>query len=67
VIQRGPAVAVRFALAVAHPFAGNIGGGGFMLSRLANERTTFIDFREKAAMVNATRRPLINNQNSTKA
>jgi len=42
------AVAVGFALAVTHPFAGNIGGGGFMLIRLANGRATFIDFREKA-------------------
>jgi hypothetical protein len=32
-----------------------------------NERTTFIDFREKAALVNATLRLLINNQNSAKA
>ncbi len=42
------AVAVGFALAVTHPFAGNIGGGGFMLIRLADGRTTFIDFRERA-------------------
>lgn len=42
------AVAVGFALAVTHPWAGNIGGGGFMLIRLADGRTTFIDFREKA-------------------
>src|SRR5437660_8423732 len=42
------AVAVGFALAVTHPSAGNIGGGGFMLVRLADGRTTFIDFREKA-------------------
>ena len=42
------AVAIGFALAVTHPFAGNIGGGGFMLIRLANGRTAFIDFREKA-------------------
>src|SRR5215469_10752740 len=42
------AVALGFALAVMHPFAGNIGGGGFMLIRLADGRTTFIDFREKA-------------------
>src|SRR6266568_4262392 len=41
-------VAVGFVLAVTHPFAGNIGGGGFMLVRLADGRTTFIDFREKA-------------------
>jgi gamma-glutamyltranspeptidase/glutathione hydrolase len=42
------AVAVGFALAVTHPFAGNIGGGGFMLIRLADGRRTFIDFRETA-------------------
>lgn len=42
------AVAVGFALAVTHPAAGNLGGGGFMLIRLANGRTTFIDFRERA-------------------
>jgi gamma-glutamyltranspeptidase / glutathione hydrolase len=42
------AVAVGFALAVTHPSAGNIGGGGFMLIRLADGRATFIDFRERA-------------------
>ena len=42
------AVAIGFALAVTHPYAGNIGGGGFMLIRLADGRTSFIDFREKA-------------------
>lgn len=42
------AIAVGFALAVTHPYAGNIGGGGFMLIRMADGRTTFIDFREKA-------------------
>ena len=42
------AVAVGFALAVTHPFAGNLGGGGFMLIRMADGRTTFVDFREKA-------------------
>ncbi|MGA2133861.1 MAG: gamma-glutamyltransferase [Bryobacteraceae bacterium] len=42
------AVAVGFALAVTHPSAGNIGGGGFMLVRLAEGRTAFIDFRERA-------------------
>jgi gamma-glutamyltranspeptidase/glutathione hydrolase len=42
------AVAVGFTLAVTHPSAGNLGGGGFMLIRLANRRTTFIDFRECA-------------------
>ncbi len=42
------AVAVGFALAVTHPSAGNIGGGGFMLLRTADGHTTFIDFRERA-------------------
>jgi gamma-glutamyltranspeptidase/glutathione hydrolase len=42
------AVAVAFALTVTHPFAGNIGGGGFLLARFADGRTTFIDFREAA-------------------
>jgi len=44
------AVAVGFALAVTHPFAGNLGGGGFLLARFADGRTTFIDFREKAPL-----------------
>src|SRR4051795_4520262 len=42
------ATAVALALAVTHPSAGNIGGGGFMLIRLADGRNTFIDFRERA-------------------
>ena len=42
------AVAIAFALAVTHPSAGNIGGGGFMLVRLADGRTNFLDFRERA-------------------
>jgi gamma-glutamyltranspeptidase/glutathione hydrolase len=42
------AVAVGYALAVVYPQAGNIGGGGFMTLRLADGRTTFLDFREKA-------------------
>ena len=44
------AVAIGFALAVTYPFAGNIGGGGFMLVRFADGKTTFIDFREKAPL-----------------
>ncbi|HWY46953.1 MAG TPA: gamma-glutamyltransferase [Bryobacteraceae bacterium] len=44
------AVAVGFALSVTYPFAGNIGGGGFMLVRFADGRATFIDFREKAPL-----------------
>lgn len=40
------AVATAFALAVTHPIAGNIGGGGFLLVRLDNGRSEVIDFRE---------------------
>lgn len=42
------AVATGFALAVVHSPAGNIGGGGFMLIRMADGQTHFIDYREKA-------------------
>jgi len=42
------AVATGFALAVVEPAAGNIGGGGFMLVRLADGRTSFLDYREVA-------------------
>ena len=42
------AVATGFALAVVHPPAGNIGGGGFMLIRMADGATHFLDYREKA-------------------
>ncbi len=44
------AVATGFALAVCYPEAGNIGGGGFMLIRLANGKKDLIDFREKAPL-----------------
>jgi len=42
------AVAVGFALAVTHPEAGNIGGGGFMLFRRPDGEVHFLDYREKA-------------------
>lgn len=42
------AVAVGFALAVTHPTAGNIGGGGFMVVRLANGEKHALDYREVA-------------------
>ncbi|MFC1583303.1 gamma-glutamyltransferase [Candidatus Neomarinimicrobiota bacterium] len=42
------AIATGFALAVVQPRAGNIGGGGFMILRLADGQTTTLDFREKA-------------------
>ena len=53
VLQKGgnavdAAVAMGFAMAATHPFAGNLGGGGFMLIRFADGRSTFIDFREMA-------------------
>lgn len=44
------AVAVGYALAVTQPCCGNIGGGGFMLIHLANGKTTFLNFREKAPL-----------------
>lgn len=42
------AVAVQFALCVSFPYAGNIGGGGFMVLRMADGQATTLDFREKA-------------------
>jgi gamma-glutamyltranspeptidase/glutathione hydrolase len=42
------AVATGFALAVVHSGAGNLGGGGFMLVRMADGKTHFLDYREKA-------------------
>lgn len=42
------AVATAFALAVVHPIAGNLGGGGFLLLRTHDGHSTFIDFREEA-------------------
>jgi gamma-glutamyltranspeptidase/glutathione hydrolase len=53
ILERGgnavdAAVAVGYALAVTHPSAGNIGGGGFMLVRMKGKPTIAIDFRETA-------------------
>src|SRR5947209_1365342 len=47
------AVATGFALAVVHPAAGNIGGGGFMMLRMANGDVHFLDYREKAPKAGA--------------
>ena len=48
------AIATQLALAVVYPGAGNIGGGGFMVARLANGKNVTLDYREKASR-NATR------------
>lgn len=44
------AVATHFALAVVNPEAGNIGGGGFLVARLADDTRLALDFREKAPL-----------------
>ena len=44
------AIATQFALAVVYPFAGNLGGGGFMVVRLADGSTNTLDFREMAPL-----------------
>mgnify|MGYP001243183808 CR=1 FL=1 len=44
------AIATGFALAVTHPSAGNIGGGGFMVIRFPDGTATALDFREKAPL-----------------
>ncbi|MBS7788039.1 gamma-glutamyltransferase [Flavobacterium sp. CYK-55] len=44
-------IATELALAVAYPYAGNIGGGGFMVYRQANGTTGALDYREKAPSV----------------
>ncbi len=43
-------IATELALAVSYPYAGNIGGGGFMVYRKANGETGALDYREKAPL-----------------
>ncbi|MBG6062244.1 gamma-glutamyltranspeptidase/glutathione hydrolase [Flavobacterium sp. CG_9.1] len=43
-------VATEMALAVAYPYAGNLGGGGFMVYRKANGEIGSLDYREKAPL-----------------
>jgi len=55
ILQKGgnafdAAIAVKFALAVAYPHAGNIGGGAFAILRLKNGESTALDFRETAPL-----------------
>ncbi|KUG07130.1 gamma-glutamyltranspeptidase [Solirubrum puertoriconensis] len=60
------AVAVQFALAVALPVAGNIGGGGFVVYRAADGSVGALDFREKAPLA-ATRDMYLDAQGNVRA
>lgn len=55
------AIAVAIALAVVYPEAGNLGGGGFMMIRFKDGRTTAIDYREMAPAA-ATRNVFVNSE-----
>ena len=55
--------ATQLALAVAYPYAGNIGGGGFMVYRKTNGETGTLDFREKAPISASKNMYLDNNGN----
>ncbi|MCF4102628.1 gamma-glutamyltransferase [Gillisia sp. M10.2A] len=57
-------VATEMALAVTYPFAGSLGGGGFMVYRKANGETGSLDFREKAPLA-ATKNMYLNEEGDT--
>ncbi len=57
------AVATGFALAVTHPSAGNLGGGGFMVIHLNDGKNTTIDFREMAPFASSKNMYLDENEN----
>src|SRR6187399_1958454 len=72
IIRRGgnavdAAVATGFALAVTYPIAGNIGGGGFMVIRMADGRSAAIDYREVAPLAASRDMYLDGNGNPTDA
>lgn len=54
-------IATEMALAVVYPYAGNLGGGGFMVYRMENGETGALDYREKAPL-KATRNMYLNEQ-----
>ncbi|TPN82436.1 gamma-glutamyltransferase [Aquimarina algicola] len=56
-------VATEMALAVSYPFAGSLGGGGFMVYRKANGETGALDYREKAPLAATKNMYLDENQN----
>ncbi len=59
-------IATELALAVAYPYAGNIGGGGFMVYRQHNGKTGSLDYREKAPLASTSAMFLDENGNVVK-
>jgi len=54
-------IATELALAIAYPYAGNLGGGGFMVFRKANGEVGSLDYREKAPLA-ATKNMFLDNK-----
>ncbi len=59
-------IATELALAVAYPYAGNLGGGGFMVFRKKNGETGALDYREKAPLASEKNMFLDDNGNIIK-